>query len=312
MSLLATVNESSTNHVYWEGLQGADGETGPTGTTGPQGSPGGATGPTGPAGTNGTNGQTGATGPAGSPGGATGATGPAGVDGATGPAGSPGGATGPTGPAGTNGTNGQTGATGITGPQGLSGPRGFQGATGVSGSNGQTGATGPQGPAGTPPTGSTRTANFTIPLISNYLPTANASYPFMTVYCNVGPINPSVVAPFNDSNINMVQLTMPFSVNFGTTTLIRGNNQFYLYVNGIGVTSENTGTFQLAPNGDFHNVNFLNLTFNLVQGVHYTRGNVNGLSVRASTTISGSYFANYNLDSPSDDDTTIGRVAGFY
>lgn len=144
MSLLASVNESSTAHVYWEGLQGADGETGPTGPTGPQGTPGtpgGATGPTGPRGTDGITGPTGPQGTPGTPGGATGPTGPQGVPG------SPGGASGPTGPQGPAGTNGTNGATGIAGPMGQSGPRGYQGASGPSGASGPTG---PQGPAGTP------------------------------------------------------------------------------------------------------------------------------------------------------------------
>jgi hypothetical protein len=152
---------------------------------------------------------------------------------------------------------------------------------------------------------------FTIPQILNYAPAAAVNYPFMTLYkLYDGGVNPQVGAVFNDSNVNVIQITMPFStVVAGNVS--NGDNNFYIYV-GTGVLSQTTGAFLIAPTGTQHGMTFLNLTFNLVKGVDFITP-VTEVSVRVATNVSGlTYNANWNPDISGNGNVTTAKVLGLY
>lgn len=160
-----------------------------------------------------------------------------------------------------------------------------------------------------------RLQRFNIPQILNYAPSAGVWNTFMVVYN--GTTNPNVVIPFNDPNVNMVEIIMPFSVVLTGSNSENGGNRFQILVNGSAVSGSDTGQFLLAPVSPpyvafpVYAMNNLNITFTLIRGVHYTAGTVTNITVQVQGAYNYTYYANYNPAHADQDFTTNGTVLGF-
>ena len=160
-----------------------------------------------------------------------------------------------------------------------------------------------------------RLQRFNIPQILNYAPVDGTWYTFMVVYN--GTTNPYVVTPFNDPNVNTVEIIMPFSVVLTGSNSQNGGNSFQLLLNGSVVSGSYTGKFLLAPVSPpdvafpIYAMNNLNITFTLIRGVHYTAGTVTNITVQVQGSYNYTYYANYNPAHADQDFTTNATVLGF-
>ena len=172
-------------------------------------------------------------------------------------------------------------------------------------------------PAPYPTIPTTRSQTFLFPQLQNPLPpngSGGALAQLFVIYDYANGDNTQLQGVFGDSSINVIQLTMPFSV-IQTASAIGplGYIDLYLFVNGASVQHE--GQIGVSANhsysGSDAEANGLpTCTFNLVRGVHWT-SNADVVSLWGQGTYNFTYYFNYIMIHGDQPSPTVCRAVGF-
>lgn len=167
------------------------------------------------------------------------------------------------------------------------------------------------------PLPTSRIQTFNFPTVLNPLPSGGGTALIFNLYNNASSINTQLAAIFGNSDIKLVQLTMPVNI-MNTAKPDQGKVDIYLYVNGV--QKQSSGQFITGPNAtgelspyDSNHVEASivpSFTFILQRGVDYA-GVADVIDVYGAGGYNYTYYFNYNILHAEESVPTLCTAIGF-